>query len=103
MASSTRFTLFPAQARAEARELTTSGRTKIAREIAEEAQTMAPVLTGDYRDGIDVVVNGSDVQVVDTDPDAIYKEFGTSKMAGLAVITDAARSRGKYRGWKPRT
>lgn len=101
--SSSRFTLFPAQARSEASHLSTGDRKKIAEEIAAEAKANAPILTGDYRDGIAVEVDGDRVEVVDTDPDSIWKEFGSSKMAGHAVITDAARARGKYRGWKPRT
>jgi hypothetical protein len=83
--------------------LSTGGRKKIAEEIATEAKANAPVLSGDYRDGIAVEVDGDSVEVVDTDPDAVFKEYGTSVMAGHAVITDAARARGKYRGWKPRT
>ena len=101
--SSARFTLFPNQAREEARHASTRDRIKVAEEIAADAKANAPILTGDYRDGISVEVDGADVAVVDTDPDSIWKEFGSSKMAGHAVITDAARARGKYRGWKPRT
>lgn len=97
----TRFTLFPNQAAAEAAIASFDGRKAIADEIADEARANSPIVTGEFRDGIGVQVDGTNVAVVDTDPEAVWKEFGTSNMAGIAVLTDAVRSRGKYRGWKP--
>ncbi|EOM78066.1 hypothetical protein Rrhod_0607 [Rhodococcus rhodnii LMG 5362] len=87
----------------EARRISTDDRVKIAEEAASEARAMAPVLDGDYRDGIDVRVDGDRVFLVDDDEEAIFKEYGTSTTPAHAAVTDAARSRGKYSGWKPRS
>lgn len=97
-----RVTVYAAQAIAEARKLSTEDRSRIAEEIAAEARSAAPVLTGAYRDGIHPQVNGTDVRVVDDDPTAGYKEYGTSTHAAHATLTDAARKHGRYSGMKPR-
>lgn len=97
-----RVSVFHAQAAREARQLSTEQRVEIAREAADEARSLSPVLDGDYRDGITVEINGDRVFIVDTDEEAIFKEYGTSDTPAHAVVTDAARSRGKYSGWKPR-
>ncbi|MFE2994273.1 HK97 gp10 family phage protein [Nocardia sp. NPDC059246] len=97
-----RLTIFDDVCRSAARVLSTPKRRAIAHEIAAEARASAPVLTGAYRDGISVHVSGTEVDVVDDDPDAIYKEYGTSVAPAHAALTDAARARGKYRGWKPK-
>ncbi|NKS17315.1 HK97 gp10 family phage protein [Rhodococcus hoagii] len=86
----------------EARRISTSDRRKLAGQIANEARAAAPVLTGDYRDGIGVEVQGDRVFVVDDDPDAVFKEYGTSDTPAHAAMTDAARQYGKYSGWRPR-
>lgn len=97
-----RVTVYAAQARAEARKLSTEDRVQIAEEIAAEARAAAPVLTGQYRDGIHADVAGADVRVVDDDPTAGFKEYGTSHTPAHATLTDAARKHGKYSGMKPR-
>lgn len=97
-----RITIFHEQAAREARRLSTEQRIDIAQEIASEARSMAPVVAGEYRDGIAVEINGDQVLVADNDELAIFKEYGTSDTPAHAVVTDAARSRGKYSGWKPR-
>lgn len=102
MASSVRVTVFPDQAIAEARRVSTPQRVEIAHQIAGIAQGNAPVLTGAYRDGIGVEVNGDEVSVVDTDPDSVYKEFGTSDTPAHAVLVEAAKQFGRYTGWQPR-
>lgn len=50
---------------------------RIANQIANEARANAPVLTRAYRDGIGVAVEGMTVKVIDSDDDAIHKEYGT--------------------------
>lgn len=102
MAMDARVTVYAAQAIAEARKLSTPDRAQIAEEIAVDARASAPVLTGQFRDGIHAEVTGDDVRVVDDDPDAGYKEYGTSTHAAHATLTDAARKYGKYSGMKPR-
>lgn len=102
MAMGVRVTVFAAQARAEALKLSTEDRAQIAEQIEIEARAAAPVVTGAYRDGIHVEVNGTDVRVVDDDPTAGFKEYGTSTHAAHATLTDAARHHGKYSGMKPR-
>lgn len=97
-----RVTVFKAASIAEAVRISTPERVQIAEEIAAEAQGDAPVLTGAYRNGIEVVVSGDRVSVVDQDPDAVYKEYGTSDTPAHASITEAAMRHGKYTGWQPR-
>lgn len=99
---SARVTVYAAQAIAEARRISTARRVQIAGEIAAEAQADAPVLTGAYRNGISVEVSGDQVSVVDFDPDAVYKEYGTSDTPAHASLTEAAMHHGKYTGWQPR-
>lgn len=102
MAAGVRVTVYGAQAIAEARRLSTPRRAEIAHAIADTARSNAPVLHGDYRAGIGAEVSGDDVRVVDTDEDAVYKEFGTSDTPAHATLTDAARQYGKYSGWQPK-
>lgn len=97
-----RVRVFNAQALREARRLSTIERVVVAREAAAEARADAPVRTGEYRDGITVQTESDEVRLVDTDPEAIHKEYGTSDTPAHAVLTDAARKRGRYRGWTPR-
>ncbi|QXB17891.1 HK97 gp10 family phage protein [Corynebacterium coyleae] len=77
-------------------------RVRIAKEIMMDARPLAPVLTGAYRGGIDIKVDGLDVSVVDSDEDAIYKEYGTSDTPAHAALTTAAMKHGRYRGMRPR-
>jgi len=102
MAMGVRVTIYAGQAIAEARKLSTEDRAQVAEEIAADARASAPVLTGHYRDGIHAEINGDDVRVVDDDPTAGYKEYGTSHTPAHATLTDAARKYGKYTGMKPR-
>lgn len=97
-----RVTVFPAEAIRQAFAASTPARARIAEEIVTEARANAPVRTGEYRDGIHSEVDGNRVAVVDDDPEAIYKEYGTSDTPAHAVLTDAARQHGRYSGWQPR-
>lgn len=99
---SARLTIFAQQARAEAREVSHERRSEIAREVAGQARGAAPVLTGAYRSGIGVAVSGKSVSVIDTDPDAIHKEYGVKHRPAHGVLTAAAQRAGKYRGMRPR-
>jgi hypothetical protein len=102
MAMGVRVTIYAGQAIAEARKLSTPERAEIAEEIAADARADAPVLTGQFRDGIHAEISGDDVRVVDDDPTAGYKEYGTSTHAAKATLTNAARKHGKYTGMTPR-
>lgn len=97
-----RVTVYPAQAAREALRISTARRRAIAEQIAAEARSEAPVRTGEYRDGIGVEQDGNRVFAVDTDPEAIFKEYGTSDTPAHAALTDAARKHGRYSGWQPR-
>ncbi|CCW14605.1 hypothetical protein [Rhodococcus aetherivorans] len=97
-----RITIYHERARREARELSLDGRIDIAQQAANDARSSAPVYTGAYRDGIGVSVEGDRVFVVDEDPDAIFKEYGTVDTPAHAALTDAVRPHGKYTGWQPR-
>lgn len=97
-----RVTVFAAVAIAEARRISTPERVQIANEIAAEAKADAPVRSGAYRNGIEVQVEGERVSVVDMDPDAVYKEYGTSDTPAHASLTEAAMNHGRYSGWQPK-
>lgn len=97
-----RVTVFAAQAAAEAVRESLPERVTVANEIVAEARAAAPVRTGEYRDGIHVQQDGDRVSAVDDDPEAIYKEYGTSDTPAHAVLTEAAMRHGKYTGWQPR-
>ncbi|MFC9786434.1 HK97 gp10 family phage protein [Rhodococcus sp. NPDC127528] len=98
----TRVTVYPGRARSEARAISTDQRIDIANEAALEARATAPVLTGEYRDGISVEVDGDRVFLVDNDEDAVFKEYGTVDTPPHAVLTTAASEHGRYSGWRPR-
>jgi len=91
-----------AAARRGLRRQTAPARKKIAQEIASQAKAVAPVLTGDYRDGIGVNVRGTMVRVVDNDELAIHKEYGTADTPAHATLTGTAMRFGRYRGMRPR-
>jgi hypothetical protein len=97
-----RVTVYEAEAIREARKISTEERGKIAEQVARTAISNAPVLTGEYRGGIGVKVSGDDVSVVDEDPEAGFKEYGTADTPAHATLTDAARQYGKYSGMQPR-
>ncbi|WP_410633373.1 HK97 gp10 family phage protein [Amycolatopsis sp. cmx-4-83] len=97
-----RVTLYRAELLAEARRISTDRRVEIAHEAAGDAVGDAPVLTGEYRDGISVETDGDRVSIVDSDPDAIYKEFGTSDTPAHMTLVNAASRYGRYTGWQAR-
>lgn len=97
-----RVTVFAAIVIAEAKRISTAERVQIAHEIAAEAKADAPVRSGAYRNGIEVQVDGDRVSVVDLDPDAVYKEYGTSDTPAHASLTEAAMNHGDYSGWQPK-
>lgn len=97
-----RVTLYRAELLAEARKLSTDQRVEIAHEAAGDAVADAPVLHGDYRDGISVETDGDRVSIVDSDRDAIFKEYGTSDTPAHMTLTEAASRYGKYTGWEAR-
>lgn len=97
-----RVTVYVEQALREAYRLSTPRRQQVAQEIATEARADAPVRTGEYRDGIGTRIEGDRVFVQDDDPESIYKEYGTRDTPAHAVLTDAARRRGRYSGWQAR-
>lgn len=84
------------------RKQSVADRREIANQIAGDARSSAPWLTGAYSTGIGVEVDGDTVRVVDNDPDAIHKEYGTSDTPAHASVTNAAMAYGKYSGMKPR-
>lgn len=97
-----RVTIYGEAAIRQAMRTTVADRTRIAEAIAADARSSAAVLTGEYRDGIGVEVAGEQPRVVDTDPESIHKEYGTSDTPAHAALTDAARQYGKYTGTQPR-
>ncbi|MGW0043475.1 HK97 gp10 family phage protein [Rhodococcus sp. NPDC003348] len=99
---SARVTVYHDRARAEARAISFDDRVDIANEAAQAARATAPVLTGEYRDGIAVEVDGDRVLLVDNDEDAVFKEYGTVDTPPHAVMTNAASQHGRYSGWRPR-
>ena len=87
---------------AQARHLSTPDRVEVAHDIVGVHRDTAPVVSGAYRDGPTVVVSGDDVSVVQRDPDAIYKEYGTEDTPVHATLTNASRQFGRYTGWSAR-
>lgn len=97
-----RITIYDAEVERLVREVTTEDRAQIAHQAAGDARNAAPVVTGEYRGGIGVEVDGDTVRIVDNDPEAGFKEYGTSDTPAHAVLTDAARKYGRYSGIQPR-
>ena len=95
-----RLTVRPGQTMAEAIEASVDARIEIANQIADEFRSAAPVESGAYESGVGVETKGDRVLVVNDDPDGIYKEYGTVDTPPIAALTNAARSHGKYRGWR---
>ncbi|WP_159840213.1 HK97 gp10 family phage protein [Nocardia sp. CY41] len=91
-----RLEIFEAQTYREARRGSTPDRITMAHQAAAKARQIAPVVSGAYRDGVDVEVDGDKVFLVDNDPDAFYKEFGTVDTPAHAILTDAARTLARY-------
>lgn len=97
-----RVTVYPERVRAQAQTVSLDRRIDIANEAAAQARADAPVLTGEYRDGISVEVVGERVFLVDNDEESIFKEYGTLDTPPHAVLTNAASQHGRYSGWRPR-
>lgn len=97
-----RVRIFRAQAEREAREASTPAREEIGLDIAGEFRSTAPRRSGAFATAARVEVDGNRVFVIDDDPLAFYKEYGTSKSRGAASLTNAARKFGKYSGFQPR-
>ena len=95
-------TVYQGVVAAQARRISTPDRAEIARQIVDVHRGSAPVVTGAYRDGATVVTSGDDVSVVNRDPAAVYKEYGTSDTPAHATMTNAARRFGRYTGWGAR-
>lgn len=100
MADSVRVTIYP-EITEDAKLASLSDREDIAHQIVGLAQAAAPVKSGRFKAGMTVEV-GSQVEVVDNDPDAGWKEYGTSFTAAHATLTSAASQFGRYSGIKPR-
>lgn len=97
-----RIQVFAAQSIAEALQASTPKRIEIADAAAGIAIATAPRLTGEYAGGVGVEVSGAQVDLVNDDPEAIYKEYGTSDTPAHATMTNAARQFGRYEGMTPR-
>lgn len=98
MAGGARVTIYHAQVYAEAKRLSTEGRAKIAHQAAGDARGTAPVESGEYRSGVGVEVGGDRVAIVNNDPEAGFKEYGTSDTPAHMTMTNAARKYGRYSG-----
>lgn len=97
-----RVRIFRAQAEREAREASAPARKEIGLEIAQDFRAAAPRRSGTFATSARVEVEGNRVYVIDDDPLAFYKEYGTSRSRGAATLTNAARKHGKYSGFQPR-
>lgn len=97
-----RITVYADQAIREARHLSTPELVEVAEQIVGDARAAAPVDTGEYQTGMAVEVNGDTVRAVDNDPEAGFKEYGTSDTPAHATLTNAARRYGKYSGVQPK-
>lgn len=95
-------TVFPAVLVRQARHISTPDRVEVAKAVVATHRGNAPVVTGAYRDGAAVVQSGDDVSVVNRDPDAVFKEYGTEDTPVHATMTNAARQYGRYTGWAAR-
>lgn len=97
-----RVTVFAAEASRIAREASVPERTEIAEQAADDARATARVDTGEFKAGIGVEVDGTLVRIVNNDPEAGFKEYGTSDTPAQATMTNAARRYGKYSGVTPK-
>lgn len=97
-----RLTINHAQLPAELRAQTVASREKVAKEIVAISRSIAPVVRGDYRGGMNKVTTGDSVRVVDGDMNAIWKEYGTRRTPAHAVLTATSMTFGRYSGMMPR-
>lgn len=91
-----RLEIFAGQTYREARKGSKAERKAMAEKAAAKARQIAPVHSGAYRDGVAVEEDGDDVFLVDNDPLAFIKEYGTVDTPAHAILTDAARSLAQY-------
>ena len=91
-----RLTIYEAQVRSQATRASLPGRLDLAYEVALEAIDRAPVVSGAFRDGIDVAQEDGDVFIVDNDPIAFMKEYGTVDTEPIYLLTAAAEVLAKY-------
>ncbi|WP_280449958.1 HK97 gp10 family phage protein [Nocardia brasiliensis] len=91
-----RLEIFAAQTYREASKGSKPERLTMAKRAAAKARQIAPVVSGAYRDGVAVEEDGDDVFLVDNDPLAFIKEFGTVDTPAHAILTDAARELAQY-------
>lgn len=100
-----RIEIYRDQSRQEAFMESTGDRAEIAHAAADIARANAPVQSGEYRDGIGVIVDEGEglVQLIDSDPEAEFKEYGTSSTPAHAVLINAGSEFGKYSGVQPRS
>jgi hypothetical protein len=97
-----RVTVYSEQLRKEAMENSLPGRKDVAEQVVDRFRSTAPIKSGEYRSGASVTVDGSRVFVENSDPEAFYKEYGTSKTRAHSAMVNAARQFGKYTGFQPR-
>lgn len=97
-----RVTVYHDKAQYRARLLSVPKRQHIAEQIAADARSLAPRLTGEYEGSFDVRTSGTQVMVYSDDDTAIHKEYGTSDTPAHAALTNAASAYGRYSGTRPR-
>lgn len=91
-----RLQLFPPAIWSEAKDESLPDLRAMAEEAAETAREIAPVVSGAYRDGVDVEEENDMVFLVDNDPLAFIKEYGTVDTPAHAILSDAARELAQY-------
>lgn len=92
-----RLEIFAAQTYREASKGSKADRKTMAERAAAKARQIAPVVSGAYRDGVAVEEEGDElVFLVDNDPLAFMKEYGTIDTPAHAILTDASRILGQY-------
>jgi len=91
-----RLQIFEAAVYSQAKRGSLPGRREMAEEAADEARRLAPVVSGAYRDGVAVEEEGDNVFLVDNDPLAYIKEYGTVDTPAHAILTDASRKLARY-------
>lgn len=94
-------TVYHPVVRRQARKISTPDRVDVARDIVATHRGTAPVDDGTFRDGAAVWQAGDDVSVINRDPTAKFKEYGTEDTPAHGTMTNAARRYGRYTGWKP--
>jgi hypothetical protein len=93
-----RVIIYTALVRAAASRYSTDLRAAIASAAADIARSTAPVDSGEFKVGAGSEVAGETVLIVNNDPEAGYKEYGTSDTPAHMTMTNAARKFGRYYG-----